>query len=196
MIMHFKELHAKHGGHHSYVKKMVLATIHSGISAGDNQPRAVSLLCKWGDLIKKEWKADVLSRSADLLGRASIVTQLESLNKRVANMLNSKNEMLQQLVVLNQSNNALREEVSQVRTQLGTIQDVCCHLATQNRLIMSKVDALTRSMGREPPSLPELPANAQRTSRVVNNLLLGRDPNHVPFLCRTNFPFKEENQTQ
>ena len=121
-----------------------------------------------------DFQNGVLKGTSDVLGRRSIPLQLQGLNESVANMLHMKNKMLQQLVSLNNSNNEMRTKIQELTKQVERVQDVTLHLATQNRLLMVRMEEVLRALGREPASLPEPPMAAQRTQEVVNHLMRPR----------------------
>ena len=70
---------------------------------------------------------------------------------------------------LNNSNNEMRTKIQELTKQVETVQDVTVHLATQNRLLMVRMEEVLRALG--PASLPEPPMAAQRTQEVVNQLM-------------------------
>jgi hypothetical protein len=110
----------KHQSQHAYTKAMITAVTKCGQEKGSHWTDAISLLQKWGSIIKKKFK-DASLEGNNILGRRP--HQLEKLDESVAKLLHHRIDAVEQSA---RNANAIRkhtEEITSLNTKVSALQE-------------------------------------------------------------------------
>jgi hypothetical protein len=111
---------------------MITAVTKCGHEKGSHWSDAISLLQKWGSIIKKKFK-DASFEGNNLLGRRSIPDQLEKLNDSIAKLLHHRIDTIEQSA---RNANAIikhTKEIKSLNTKVSALQEFQKVLVHQNQ---------------------------------------------------------------
>jgi hypothetical protein len=149
---------------------MITAVTKCGHEKGSQWTDAISLLQKWGSIIKKKFK-DASLEGNNLLGRRSIPDQLEKLNESVAKLLRHRIDAIEQSA---RNANAIikhTEEIKSLNTKVSALQEFQKVLVHQNQNLQFRLNELCLHLKVPMADLPEIPVTATNTRAVVEAVM-------------------------
>ncbi len=171
MIMHFDEHYEKLTANHAYTRAMITAVTKCGVPGGQTHSDAVTLLGRWGRLIKKRFHDDVLGRNSNLLRRRSIPDQIEKLNDSVAKLLQSKNMFYDEIAAVKSTVAKQGDQIRALSTQVLSLQEGMKVVIHQNRNLQLRMNELMSHQGIAMAPLEEIPLTHTQTQAMVDTLM-------------------------
>ena len=173
MIMHFEEHYEIHQSTHKFTKAMVQAVTRSEFERGRHWSDAISLLQKWGVVIKKKFRneSSVGVGDPNLLRRLSTPDQLNKMNASISRLITNRNEHMEQINRMSIQLNKQREHISTLSTQIASLQEVLKVVVHQNRSVQFRLHEFMTAMKVNPSVMPDLPPGNPTTQAACDEVM-------------------------